>query len=424
MKKYLIVFLLLISCLFSSFIGSNINSVHAEDVVYTNVLEDLHSDKTFDKANYPLKSNDYSIQVIQVAESVNNELFVYTYQPSANVKASSISISTIIGEEPDYYNYKLGFINSNGVFYKYKVNNFELKTDEVRRYEISAIYRPFNNILDDKPTDDNTTNEVAFKVGKIWTAQTINNKVTYDCIDIEMIEITDKHVGLIRYYNGFKLYQSSCDSHYIAFTTDKQIDRLLSAEVFYTSRKAVETVNIFGTHTDYGTTIEDKVKLNYDEIVSNTADGWFGDKHTWNRIEKVSEFVLNEDLQKETEEILNNKQWVLRFLETDYISTVASVTFNTFTEVREVTILQLTFETEGVTYNLGVVDNKQSGDLNPDNNYGGLPAWLQKIVDFFKGIPTFFRILFYIFLGFLALVVVCLIFYVITKIVDLFKKKR
>ncbi len=40
-------------------------------------------------------------------------------------------------------------------------------------------------------------------------------------------------------------------------------------------------------------------------------------------------------------------------------------------------ILRLLFETEGKTYNLGVVDNKQTGDGKPDNvkKENGLPKW-------------------------------------------------
>lgn len=40
---------------------------------------------------------------------------------------------------------------------------------------------------------------------------------------------------------------------------------------------------------------------------------------------------------------------------------------NFSTIVGDVTILRLKFETDGITYNLGVIDNKQSGSKDPSN---------------------------------------------------------
>ena len=42
-------------------------------------------------------------------------------------------------------------------------------------------------------------------------------------VDIETITITDKFVGFVRYKDGFKLYVGACDSHFVAFNTDKPI---------------------------------------------------------------------------------------------------------------------------------------------------------------------------------------------------------
>ena len=67
---------------------------------------------------------------------------------------------------------------------------------------------------------------------------------------------------------------------------------------------------------------------------------------------------------------LKGKKWVLRFAETSYslsgYSTTGS-TFESYTLVGDVTILRLKFETDGITYNLGVIDNKQSGSKDPSN---------------------------------------------------------
>lgn len=95
-----------------------------ESVTYSEVLDDLKKDTLFKTENYPTKAGDYSLQIIQLAESVNKELF----EPSGKAKdfkASSINISTTINDDISYLNYKLELLNSSGVFYKYKVDFFD-----------------------------------------------------------------------------------------------------------------------------------------------------------------------------------------------------------------------------------------------------------------------------------------------------------
>ena len=77
---------------------------------------------------------------------------------------------------------------------------------------------------------------------------------------------------------------------------------------------------------------------------------------------------------------LENKQWVLRFYETEYSHSGGNLgnLYGHGTGVVEVTILRLKFETDGITYDLGVVDNKQSGSLTPSNE---VPSWWTAIVD-------------------------------------------
>ena len=111
------------------------NVAFAEDKTATGVLEDLSRDTSFNLDNYPLKTDDYSLQIIQIAESIDKELFVYVHQPSGKAKdfnASSINISTTINDDISYYNYKLELLNSSGVFYKYKVVGLMVKDDSVR----------------------------------------------------------------------------------------------------------------------------------------------------------------------------------------------------------------------------------------------------------------------------------------------------
>ena len=120
----------------------------------------------------------------------------------------------------------------------------------------------------------------------------------------------------------------------------------------------------------YEDPVENTLTLKNDTVVEHEGGGLFAKKYTWKRIEKVNEFIANEKLTEEGLKDLENKSWVLRFYEADYAFAQDANSYTEHsTEVKDVTILRLKFETDGVVYNLGVVDNKQSpgeGQL-PDN---------------------------------------------------------
>jgi hypothetical protein len=370
--RVLIALLIAVVCVISGIFGG-VAVYAATSAQYTNALEDLQMDSTFNADDYSLNTADYSLQVIQIAESQNDELFLYVYQPSGQVKslrASTINISTAINDSLSYTNYKLDYINSYGVFFKYKVQDFALKGDVVRYYDISSIYRVWDKNLDKALDNGNEVTEVAYEVGQLWTACTLNGEVSYSMLTSETITITDKYVGLVRYSNGFKLYVSKCDAHFVAFSTDRQIDKLMEADVhFLTQRKTSQTAAFVGTSISYGDKQENYAYLKYTDVTGNSADGLFGKKYTWNRIESAADFVKNEDLTDEGKADVANKQWVLRFYESGYsLSSGYGTSTEYSTIVSEVTILRLKFETDGKVYNLGVIDNKQTGDGIPDNN--------------------------------------------------------
>lgn len=388
----------------------------ADTSSYTTATEDLQNDESFDAKDYPDKPKDYSLQVIQIAESVDGELFVYTYQPSQNttrLTATEINMSlsedfsvnsipdTVItgtGETDNSQGsgggsvkpiprsgaatklYELTLINTSGVFCKYKVNDFTVSSNSVRYYNITSIYRPYMKGIDGNSggitiVSDNTVNSVSYAVGKIWKVTTIANGVKYEMKKVETITITSKYVGSVRYPNGTKWFTSgACDSHFVAFSTNKQIDRLLEADVTYISQTYDK--GLFGT--EYGDAEKHTVGLCYDEKAGNNVSGIFAKSYSWNRIQSVNEFI---NLVKPTDEVkqeLSGKQWVLNFAETDYttgtgvgnifiglIGSLIGMQYKTGTLVSEVSILRLKFETDGITYNLGVVDNKQTGANDP-----------------------------------------------------------
>ena len=356
-----------------------------EEKVYSAVLEDLTKDESFQVEDYPAIADDYSLQVIQIAESMNGELFVYVYQPSDEVKdltATSIRISQSIGENAKWHDYDLTLLNTEGVLDKYRVEDITLLSDVVRYYDIAAIHRAFDENIDDLADTnyDQSINEVVYEVGQEWHACTIDGVVSYSMITSETITITNKIVGYIQYSEGFKLYLDRCDSHFVAFSTDRKIDDLMEADLEYTTQSYIKIVKTGDDKPTLGEKILNSKTVKALEEVSNDADGLFGKKYTWNRIEKVSDFIANEgeDLNLTTGNLedLKNMDWILRFEETDFTSAVGMYVVNEGTLVSEVTILRLKFQTDGVTYNLGVVDNKQTGSRDP---FASADTWLDDI---------------------------------------------
>lgn len=392
--------------------------VYAEETVnervYSAVLEDLKKDTSFNTENYPTKADDYSLQIIQLAESSDKELFVYVYQPSGQTKnftACSVNISTTINDNISFINYKLQKLNSNGVFFKYKVSDFTVKTEPTRYYAISSIYRPFDESIDKPASDGNTVTEVNYNVSKQYCFGEINGKPYVNCVDIETIVVTDKFVGFVRYPGGFNLFQpmGACDSHFVAFNTDKPMDKLLEADVYYTMQNMA--CDFFESEdssfkTEFGEKkMDNYAYLKYTEKVKYTGDGLFAGTYKWDRIQTVEDFIANENkdniyhgavfdvkysskLDDAAMSELKGKKWVLRFVETNYTKDprsgmgVATYYHSDSTIVGDVTILRLKFETDGITYNLGPIDNKQSGSDDPVNDTDisiKLPDGLERI---------------------------------------------
>ena len=361
----------------------------AEGIEYSDVLDDLRKDSSFQTSHYPENASDYSLQLIQLGESVNKELFVYVYQPSGKTKdlrACSINISTTINDEISFINYKLDYLNSDGVFYKYKVRDFVVKDEPTRYYALTSIYRPFDSTIDAGTGNNNTITEVNYPINKQYCYGTINGHPYVNCVDIETIVVTDKFVGFVRYMDGFKLYVGACDSHFVAFNTDKPMDKLLEADVYYTTQSyASGWVMFVGSSEEFGAKSDNYAYLKYTDKVEHNGGGLFAGTYTWDRIQTVEDFIANEnrdniyhgaiiDVKYSTKltdaamQELQGKRWVLRFAETDYTFWTGDGAYGSFaTLVGDVTILRLKFETDGITYNLGVIDNKQTGDKEPVN---------------------------------------------------------
>ena len=370
-------------------------TVRAEGVNnYSGPLADLGRDESFDKSQYPLLVGDKSLSLIQVAEGSQNELYIYVYQPggTTDIVASSINMSKE-HKDLDFNNYTLTLVSQEGVFHKYLVNGFTVSSDEERYYEITSIYRTAMD-GEDTTSDDNgnTITEVPYAVKKSF-------KLTDDSVyveDIDVISVTSKFVGFMRYpQEQYHFYgENDIDVHFIAFSTDKKIDKLLEADVFYTKQSFSKT-GALGTE-EFGEKEEKYAYINFKEKMTYTSSAWLSEEYQWNTIEKANDFIASETVEKviydsrvfdvyETESAINeeskkfiqSQEWVIRFTYTDYLMMTLGDTVqytNVYYDiVGDVSLLRLTFETDGVYYNLGVIDNKQSGDLTPDNDTSGTP---------------------------------------------------
>lgn len=402
------VLLAMVVCIMSLACAPTQSVAVAKDGEYSNVLDDLHKDTTFDASFYPEKADDYSLSITTIAESEDKELFVYVYQPSGQTKgirASSINISFTAKEDITPSNYRLEYINSSGVFFKYKVSDITVSNAEARYYGIIQIMRPFDESLgDEQATGGNTIDEVPFRIAKEYRFFTINGKESCSVCDIETINITDKFVGFVRYSDGYIFHKEACDSHFVAFDTDRPIDHLMEADVEWTQQSCTNVPTKGFESTSFGD--EDppqrRTLSEDDETIVHHGDGWFAGTYEWKRIQTVDEFIAETDsftnvysgallnvniatpLTDEAKASLTGKKWVLRFVETKYeqqhreglihgIRYTYDVEKSTL--VGDVIILRLKFKTDGVVYNLGVVDNKQSGSGDPVNK------WDDPIVD-------------------------------------------
>ena len=456
--SFIVMLVICAIALMGAFIPSSV--AYAAGTAYSDVLDDLHADESFSEENYPVVADDYSLKVIQVAESVDNELFVYVYQPSGFVKplkASSINISLVPRENiSDVKNYKLRLLNSDGVFFKYLVEGLTVGTATTRYYTIPSIFRPYDETIDEGADHGNEITEVVYEVAKEYCFSTINGEPFCRVLDIETIEITDKFVGFVRYSNGFELnkWRTSCDSHFVAFNTDRDIDRLLEADVYYTSQSYEwnRRTDWMNPKETFGEKEDNYAYLTYEQKVDHTGDGWWAPTYTWNRIETVENFIANEDIEQtvytgalinvsvankitdEGKAALEGKQWILRFSETEYGTENGALgtMYQSSTIVGDVTILRLKFETDGITYNLGVVDNKQSGDPDTPINEEEIkaePSDIMKLIMLIIGI-VFIVVLLVIIAPVLPYVIkfviwlICLPFRAIAKLIDAAKKPK
>ena len=354
---------------------------------YSSILKDLEKDPLFKIADYPSIADDYSLDVVQIAESVDGELFVYVYNPSdatVEVEAAKINMSLQHYEDrsPSYQLYDLTLVSTSGTLDKYVVNDFTVSDDDYRYYNIAGIYTPFNeNIHDSAQQDDDVINYVVSSVGKCFAAYTYNEKLIYECVDVDVVEVDIKSTGSIRYSEGIKsLGVNATDSHFVAFSIDNyDVKRIYDATITYTLYDHYYTIGSGIDPTPYLSNYRTVTDDIYEWERGNVDGSWlFGYDYNWKRIQTIAEFnVMLQDNTNEyidvNQEQLNGSEFVFLFTETDYevvIGAASGTVSYSSTRVDDVAILRLHFATPTNTYNLGVVSNILSDDGEPDFEVG------------------------------------------------------
>lgn len=381
---------------------------------YTNVLDDLKKDKNFNPDDYPADATKNHLEIIQVAEGENAELFIYVYQPGKynkeyRAKYINMSREDRSNRNPSFNWYSLSFVNSNGVFEKYVVDNFTVSNEVYRYYNIASVYRLFDESVDDKAEAVDGVNYIAFPVGLVWCAYYYNNELVYDCEKIDIVDIDILASGTLRYREGFKLYVDKCDSVYVGFSVENfDVDRIYDADITYTYRTKTWSYTPFvGETTSYGTPVTVKASLSEKDVASNDGDGLFGKKYTWKRIQTVDSFIKqiqetqNEGLSDDELKEVNASQFVFQFFESSYSlesDPYSGTSIERSCEVYEISILRLHFLSEGRVYNLGCVsdavfvDNVPDFDFSNDSIFDDGEWW--EIL-----LSVLFLILFAVFLG-------------------------
>lgn len=393
-KSFIYIILTLLLLVVTVLGGRGFTSAFADTARYTKVMDDLQLDETFNENDYLNDSSDYSVKVIQIAESVDGDLFIYTYQPcqkTSYIVATSVNMAlseSVTGTRL----YDLELLSSSGVFCKYLVKDYSVTNKEIRYYNISTIYRPFDRHIDGNADNDNVKNEIAYAVGQFWTVKNIDNTVSYEMTATEVLKITSQMIGFRRYDDGFQWSGTkSCDAHFLLFNCDHKIDYLISADIsFYTqSYKALA-----GSDTEYSSKVQQTAYLRYDDEVSNDGGGWFGKKERWQRMASTTEFMKDTQLTDEETEVFKNYDWVLNFYESEYVCeaggkdvlicalipfgfiwTIVNSCTTTGTIVSDVTLLRLEFNCNGEIYNLGVIGDKQTGSGKPTNSPADIGFW-------------------------------------------------
>ncbi len=427
MRKFLPVTVIL--CLIAVFLIPTSAGVAFADSVYSDALEDLQVDKNFNIDDYPISQTDFSLKLIQLAESKANELLAYVYQPSAG-KFGVLAKKIRIFVSDSYQDFNLTYLTNHGQFYKYKVDGYvtDVTSTVCREYSVVQLMRSADERCGDKLVDENN-NKISFipyPVGYKFSVTTKDNVVYYGKSKSDYSVVTDKYCGQLQFNNPInKLYWLTGASgagmlHFIAFngvgiinedgsSREIQIEELQEADVAYTlvCHEMLESYQAEVLQGGiYNKDIsEERITKTLDATTSDSYQaGIFAHEYSWKEIMTVEDFIndvvdndssfFNSKLAPASVDEIRDKQFVLILCVTEITHLHTSgdsgaplhIPFETTKDTRyyvnDETILRLQFETQGKVYNLGTVDNYQTGDGVPDNteDYGFNDEWWKNLL--------------------------------------------
>ena len=391
-KSGIIIIVFAFMLVLSLFAGQGATSAFADTSNFSSVIKDLSADPNFNFADYPENSKDYSIKVIQIAESETGNLYLYTYQPCQNTTpliATKINLS--LSETADETRiYGLKQVSTWGVFSKYLVEGVTVSKDSVRYNNITSIYREFNKDIDKGSDNGNITNEKAYGVGQCWKVTLQGETLTYEMLQVETVEILNPFTSYVRRKKNQSANYSFQDNYYVAFSTNRNIEELLSATVEYRIQDYFYKENnvlgfgdtAFWDKATFSNERRMQKDVYCDEVNELQQDGFnlFGifdlnKKFSWKRIQSSEDFVNNAGASASDNEQIKKLQWVLMFDETSAYRYESGGLIARYEEtgqiIDEATILRLEFVEDGITYNLGAVSDTVSKDHDfSDKNDG------------------------------------------------------
>lgn len=380
-------------CLLAVFGAVNSSTVYAAES--PEVLQDLRKDKDFNDADYPYVAGDYSLQVIQIAESSNKELFVYAYQPchdTYDLVGTKISISygysvDGAGLTPKLYNLKL--LSTSGTLDKYYVDGFTVPNDGDRYYNIVEIFRMVNTELDGEQDPSFPKTDKAYDVGQQWYVCDLNSSKHYEVNTFKTLPVETVFDSNFTFSDGLTWSDliktdKPTDCWFYCFNVDSYvISRIFDADLNYSIRKVRDSYGYAGGNHNltYSDEIANQViTLKDSDVMTYVPSGLGAPSLKWNRILSSENFVKvveNQGLsivQKDKEKILSS-QWVFTYLETErtenkYGSTLTGGVshLDTYFDVYDVGLLRLHFQdVSGNYYDLGAVNDL----TDPDNIASG-----------------------------------------------------
>lgn len=361
----------------------SLSAAYAEE--YTVLNDFVGTD--LNMSEFPEIPGDYSVKVVQLAETSDGMLIVYAYQPSlsSRLTAVNITLKPDFNNTTEYKTYDLKFIGNYETLYKYSVSGFKVSSATVRYYDISKISRRKKDAIDN--TDSDT---VSYDVGQRWTAKSVSNTVEYSCINASTVDITDGVWNVVRPDHGTSKDFRGTDRHYIAFVADMSQGILKDIRLEYTVQDITDNLPLTYPYSE---------SLLLSELEPGNAP-----TSKWQSVIAVEDFISTENLSESDISALTDKQYVFIFKESAYRRAVDKTLPGnpppklTYSAITEIKTFRLYFEADGKAYSVGVLSNTDLPDKTPsdpdvpsapdspsdDIHLSDIPEWLNNAFAWFR----------------------------------------